>query len=827
MKRTTIKHLTLITIQCSIIVLMISSCHSLMYTEKFTNILFGRCNLKHINKLDSINCPNKSCSQHIDCWVSYGPSQRCVCDPIMCGSVCLPENAKCPEPAPLLNGNVIFNDTDVGDIVEYTCKPGLTVRGQRKRHCLATLSWSGSAPTCSNQTETCFSPPAILNTRIIQSPQNPSDKIRDDYRSGEKVKIECIPGYRDSERQLTEAICVGTEWQYSELRCERISCGFIKEPQYGYIQYKYDQSFQAEALISCSEGYKFDCDTAFLSMDNSLSCKRICLENGSWSGDEVICKAITCTEPPIILNGHSVINSLNVNGTQISQCDEGYELHGSYQRVCQVNGKWNGEEPYCKKRDCGPPPQIQNGVVSFQTTTYGSKGKVICEAETTLSVENEEVVCSVNETNTIWKPQPFPQCNRHCYLFTVEHGDVYLIHRQYNGAKQIIQITTEEFGIEGDTQIHLVNSISNQVILPGGRVKHGSELNVTCQVGYALIKPNYPITICQNGVWSVRSKCVPVHCPLIDIVEPLKANISIDGKLFNIHDSKIIPTQETIIIFSCPNEYYLDGPKYVQCHLGQWSPKTNHIIQLVHVHVYQIGLSLAVAELELKFEHRDLHWGNVLINQSTTAASSSLNDACLYCSTLCNKQHEQQSYVTFRLDGKEWNISKFGIVVHLIDFTMSRLEQGECFFIFCLHGGLSPSIDTLDHIRALDRIQEVPHEGPMCDLLWSDPDDRGGWGISPRGAGYTFGQDISETFNHSNNLTLVSRAHQLVMEGFNWCHDRNVVTIFSAPNYCYRCGNQAALMELDDNLKYNFLQFDPAPRRGEPHVSRRTPDYFL
>ena len=55
-------------------------------------------------------------------------------------------------------------------------------------------------------------------------------------------------------------------------------------------------------------------------------------------------------------------------------------------------------------------------------------------------------------------------------------------------------------------------------------------------------------------------------------------------------------------------------------------------------------------------------------------------------------------------------------------------------------------------------------QGPMCDLLWSDPDDRGGWGISPRGAGYTFGQDISENFNHTNNLTLISRAHQLVME---------------------------------------------------------------
>jgi serine/threonine-protein phosphatase 2A catalytic subunit len=75
-----------------------------------------------------------------------------------------------------------------------------------------------------------------------------------------------------------------------------------------------------------------------------------------------------------------------------------------------------------------------------------------------------------------------------------------------------------------------------------------------------------------------------------------------------------------------------------------------------------------------------------------------------------------------------------------------------------------------------------------------------GWGISPRGAGYTFGQDITEQFTHINGLHFISRAHQLVMEGYQWQHNRQVVTVFSAPNYCYRCGNQAAIMEVDDSV---------------------------
>ena len=80
--------------------------------------------------------------------------------------------------------------------------------------------------------------------------------------------------------------------------------------------------------------------------------------------------------------------------------------------------------------------------------------------------------------------------------------------------------------------------------------------------------------------------------------------------------------------------------------------------------------------------------------------------------------------------------------------------------------------------------------------MWSDPadDDRKGFGPSPRGAGYYWGEDISQKFNHKNNLKLVCRAHQLNMEGYSYSHNKKCVTVFSAPNYCYRCGNAASVL---------------------------------
>lgn len=77
----------------------------------------------------------------------------------------------------------------------------------------------------------------------------------------------------------------------------------------------------------------------------------------------------------------------------------------------------------------------------------------------------------------------------------------------------------------------------------------------------------------------------------------------------------------------------------------------------------------------------------------------------------------------------------------------------------------------------------------MCDLMWSDPEDMDGWGASPRGAGFLFGGDVVRQFVYQNGIDVIARAHQLVMEGYKWWFSHTLVTIWSAPNYCYRYTN--------------------------------------
>jgi diadenosine tetraphosphatase ApaH/serine/threonine PP2A family protein phosphatase len=147
--------------------------------------------------------------------------------------------------------------------------------------------------------------------------------------------------------------------------------------------------------------------------------------------------------------------------------------------------------------------------------------------------------------------------------------------------------------------------------------------------------------------------------------------------------------------------------------------------------------------------------------------------------------------------------------------------------ILCVHGGLSPDIRTLDQIRTIPRNQEIPHEGAFCDLMWSDPEDIETWQVSSRGAGWLFGSRVTLEFNHINRIDLVARAHQLVQEGYKYHFpERSLVTVWSAPNYCYRCGNVASILALDSQLNREFKIFNAVPDTDRA-VPPRAVSYFL
>ena len=85
-------------------------------------------------------------------------------------------------------------------------------------------------------------------------------------------------------------------------------------------------------------------------------------------------------------------------------------------------------------------------------------------------------------------------------------------------------------------------------------------------------------------------------------------------------------------------------------------------------------------------------------------------------------------------------------------------------------------------------------------------------------------------FLHANNMDLVCRAHQLVMEGYKFHFpEKNLVTVWSAPNYCYRCGNVASILSLDENLKSDFKLFYDVPESESSNeiLRRSLVPYFM
>ncbi|EMD34648.1 hypothetical protein CERSUDRAFT_116822 [Gelatoporia subvermispora B] len=143
---------------------------------------------------------------------------------------------------------------------------------------------------------------------------------------------------------------------------------------------------------------------------------------------------------------------------------------------------------------------------------------------------------------------------------------------------------------------------------------------------------------------------------------------------------------------------------------------------------------------------------------------------------------------------------------------------------FCIHGGLSPELHTLDDIRNIDRFREPPTQGLMCDMLWSDPvEDFGQERMSDsfvhnhvRGCSYFFTYQAACQFLERNKLLSIIRAHEAQDAGYRMYRKTrstgfpSVMTLFSAPNYLDVYNNKAAILKYESNV-LNIRQFNSTP----------------
>lgn len=135
--------------------------------------------------------------------------------------------------------------------------------------------------------------------------------------------------------------------------------------------------------------------------------------------------------------------------------------------------------------------------------------------------------------------------------------------------------------------------------------------------------------------------------------------------------------------------------------------------------------------------------------------------------------------------------------------------------IFCIHGGLSPDLVDLKQIENIKRPTDIPDNGLLADLLWSDPDpliknfSPTNWPKNDRGVSYCFGKKHVDYFCLKFKMDLIVRGHMVVEDGYEFFDKRKLVTVFLAPNYCGEFDNYGAIMSVDKSLCCSFELIKP------------------
>ncbi|XP_015755016.1 PREDICTED: sushi, von Willebrand factor type A, EGF and pentraxin domain-containing protein 1-like isoform X3 [Acropora digitifera] len=459
------------------------------------------------------------------------------CDAKDCGQVAVP-----------YNGSIIGNYTTFPNKVSFNCDEGYILHGSVERRCEANGSWSGIQTTC--EARDCGPLPI---------PRNGSS-VGNNTTFPNSIVFDCDDGFILLGSNIRNCQANGT-WSGNQAFCEAKDCGSLSVPLNGSITGN-ETTFPNEVSFSCDEGFVLSGSTV-----------RRCEAEGSWSGNQTRCEAVNCGPLPAPRNGSSSGNSTVFPNSVLFDCDPGFQLKGSFSRMCQANGIWSGLPAICVARDCGPLAIPRNGSSIGNRTTFPNEIAFVCDdgfilVGSAVRVCRENGTWSGNQTfckavdcgplldptngSSSGESTLFPNS----VLFNCDSGFLLrgssLRMCQPNGTWSGLQANCVAKDC-GPLSLPLNGSMN------GNETTFPNEVSFSCQEGFVL--HGSTVRRCEaEGSWSGnQTECEAVDCGPISV--PMNGSFS--------GESTDFPNS---MLFNCDPGFLLKGPSSRMCQPnGTWS----------------------------------------------------------------------------------------------------------------------------------------------------------------------------------------------------------------------------------------------------------------
>ncbi|XP_076319115.1 P-selectin-like isoform X1 [Tachypleus tridentatus] len=292
--------------------------------------------------------------------ISASSRRVCGLDGKWTGEAAVCHYVDCGRVPPIPRGSVHYaNETTfLYSLISYKCNFGYRLVGESVRRCLEDGHWSGTTPLC--EEIRCPVPQVPRNATVVYSGNDRS--LAASFKIGANAQYRCMEGHVLRGVSLRRCLQTG-EWSGEVPSCEFVDCRFPLPVAHGHWLLPNNSTFYGMSVeYECDENYEVDGPS-----------RRLCLDNGTWSGQDPQCIEISCGVPDTLDTMTFVDGSVFTVGRMVVySCIKGYEVIGESIRSCLKNGQWSGQTPFCQLIDCGQPTVVTNGrgFLMNGTTTY-------------------------------------------------------------------------------------------------------------------------------------------------------------------------------------------------------------------------------------------------------------------------------------------------------------------------------------------------------------------------------------------------------------------------------------------------------------------------